>query len=375
MENTDTRLPLAERMARSVMSRYTQDQVQWHYEHGLVLQSIFAVGSAVHNPEYHDWVRMMYDTKIRPDGSIATYKKDEFNLDQINPGKILFDLFAKTGEARYRTAIEILREQLRNQPRTASNGFWHKKIYPWQMWLDGLYMQAPFYARYAAEFGTIDDFQDVLSQLVLVEQKTRDPHTGLLYHAWDESRKQLWANPVSGCSPHFWGRAMGWYCMALVDVLEFVPAEGSLLPYVDQLKDIIGRLAESLLKFQDKPSGLWYQVLDQGKRDKNYLETSASSMFVYFLFKASRKGYLTGALRESALAAAQKGFDGLRNLRLVEGDDSLLHLSGICSVAGLGGNPYRDGSFDYYVKEPVVSDDFKGVGPFILAALEAELIS
>ncbi len=370
METTTGTPGISERMARSVMARYEPSQVQWHYEHGLVLQAIWAVAERIGDPAMKDWVAMMHDTKIRDDGSIATYRDDEFNLDQINPGKGLFDLYAATGNEKYRKAIEILRDQLAHHPRTKANGFWHKQIYPWQMWLDGLYMQGPFYARYAAEFGTREDFADVVAQFVLVEKHARDPATGLMYHAWDESGKQLWANPATGCSPHFWGRAMGWFCMAVMDTLRWIPADGAHDDLRSPLIAIARRLVPAVLSCQDGESGLWYQILDQPKREKNYLESSASAMFVRFLFLAAREGYADDAPR--ALAAAKKGYAGLVRDKVTEDGEGNLHLSGICSVAGLGGNPYRDGSFEYYVKEAVVSDDFKGVGPFILASLEAE---
>jgi unsaturated rhamnogalacturonyl hydrolase len=372
MDTIDRSAAISARMALSVMNRYSPDQMLWHYEHGLVIQAVDEAGKANGRPEWLDWAKKKYDSKILGDGSVDSYRKDEFNLDQINPGKELFALYRATGDKRYRVAIETLREQLRNQPRTESGGFWHKKIYPWQMWLDGLYMQGPFYARYAAEFGTDADFDDVVSQLALVESKTRDGATGLLYHAWDESRKQLWANRETGCSPHFWGRAMGWYCMALVDSLDYIPPTARHARSRETLIAIVARLADAIPKYQDPVSGMWYQVLDQGKRDKNYLETSASSMFAYFLFKAVRSGYVSGDAARLALSVARKGYEGIVREKLTEGPDGSLHLSGICSVAGLGGNPYRDGSYQYYVKEPVVSDDFKGVGPFILASIEAE---
>lgn len=363
---------LSEKMAQSVMRRYGPDQVQWHYEHGLMLQSVYALGRTVNGAEYLSWVQGMYDTKINEDGSINTYKKDEFNLDQINPGKLLFDLYRDTGKIKYRNAIETLRAQLKNHPRTESGGFWHKKIYPHQMWLDGLYMQGPFYARYASEFGTDDDMHDVCAQLILIESKTRDPKTGLLYHAWDESRKQLWSNRQTGCSPHFWGRAMGWYCMALVDVLDYVPASEPFALQAESLLAIARRLVSAIAKFQDAESGLWYQILDQGARQKNYLESSASSMFTYFLFKMLRKNLIAPSDAGAVLKTARAGYRGLAEGMVTADSSGNLHLQGICSVAGLGGTPYRDGSFDYYVKEPVAEDDFKGVGPFILASLEAE---
>jgi unsaturated rhamnogalacturonyl hydrolase len=370
----DRAFPLSLRMALSVMWRYAPKDMRWHYEHGLVLQSIYAAAPAGEKgEEIRRWVRAMYVTEIMDDGSIATYRNDEFNLDQINPGKMLFDLYAVTGEEKYRKAIEILRDQLRRHPRTRSGGFWHKQIYPAQMWLDGIYMASPFYARYVREYeegrGRREDFADVIHQCTLLASKARDGASGLLYHAWDESRTQRWADRETGCSPHFWGRALGWYYMAIMDVLDFIEdfEEGRV-----ELLALAQGLISPLLAVQDRESGLWYQVLDQGAREKNYLESSASAMFVYFLFKMLRKGYVPASEVDRVKAAALAGHDGLTGRMLSQDESGELHLGGICSVAGLGGNPYRDGSYAYYVSEKMAADDFKGVGPFILASLERE---
>jgi unsaturated rhamnogalacturonyl hydrolase len=372
MDNKEQAGRISDDMARSVMDRYKPGDFRWHYEDGLVLQSVYKLGQYNACREYRDWVRLMLDPFVGEDGSIDTYREEDYNLDQINPGKVLFDLYLDTGADKYRKAVERLREQLRKQPRTASGGFWHKKIYPHQMWLDGLYMQGPFYARYAKEFGSAEDWNDLLSQFVLAENHTRDPRTGLLYHAWDESRKQLWANPHNGCSPHIWGRAMGWYCMALVDTLDYLPAGTDYDQWRATLTGIAVRLSRALRAAQDPDSSLWFQILDQGGRERNYLETSASAMFVYFLFKSASKDYLSPEEKAPAIEAARSGYRGLVGRKLSRDEHGTPHLDGICSVAGLGGMPYRDGSFDYYVSEPVARDDFKGVGPFILASLEAE---
>ncbi|MDR2480635.1 MAG: glycoside hydrolase family 88 protein [Treponema sp.] len=361
---------VSQRMVQSVMRRYTPEQMQWHYEHGLVLQSIFLFGERTGQDDCCRYVQSMYDTKITPAGEILTYREGEFNLDQINPGKVLFLLYKKYGEEKYRTAIEKLRAQLRLQPRTNTGGFWHKQIYPWQMWLDGLYMQGPFYAQYSAEYSGEAEFDDVVRQFTLIESKTADKTTGLLYHAWDESRKQLWANAETGCSPHFWGRAMGWYCMALADTMDFItPAHQK---HYRPLAAIARRLLAPLLKFQDTESGLWFQVLDQGQRKNNYTESSASAMFVYFLLKMIRLEVFGKSDFPAARDAARLAYGGLMRDKLREDPSGELHLTGICKVAGLGGKPYRDGTYAYYVNEPVVTGDFKGVGPFILASMEHE---
>jgi unsaturated rhamnogalacturonyl hydrolase len=360
-------MALAERMAASVMNRYGPSQAKWHYEHGLVLQSIFLLGEKTGREEFLRYVKEIYDSMIGPNGEIRTYREGEYNLDQINPGKTLFLLYARYGEEKYRKAIEKLREQLRGQPRVKAGGFWHKKIYPWQMWLDGLYMQAPFYAQYEKEFG--GKFDDVALQFSLIETKARDPKTGLLYHAWDESLQQKWANPDTGCSPHFWGRAMGWYCMALADALDYIPASSE---QAETLKAIVLRLFEPLLQYQDADTGLWFQVLDRGGSPGNYTESSASSMFIYFLLKMARNGITPDSDASRIKASAKKAYQGLLKHKIQEDPSGDLHLTGICKVAGLGGEPYRDGSYEYYVNEPQAADDFKGVGPFILASMEYE---
>jgi unsaturated rhamnogalacturonyl hydrolase len=365
----DPALPLSQRMAVSVMNRYGPRQAQWHYEHGLVLQSIFLLGQKAKRDDFCRYVKEIYDSMIRPDGEINTYREGEYNLDQVNPGKTLFLLYAQYKEEKYRKAIEKLMDQLRGHPRTKSGGFWHKKIYPWQMWLDGLYMQGPFYAQYAKEFGA--DFGDIARQFSLIESKARDPQTGLLYHAWDESLSQKWANPETGCSPHFWGRAMGWYSMALADALDFMPPSSE---QAETLKAIARRLFAPLLKYQDADSGLWFQVLDRGGAPGNYTESSGSSMFIYFLLKMIRLGVAPDSDCARLKAAAEKAYNGLVKHKIQEDPSGELHLTGICKVAGLGGEPYRDGSYEYYVNEPQAVDDFKGAGPFILASMEYERV-
>lgn len=353
------------RMADAAIARYSPDAAKWHYEHGLLLKSIEQVWHTTGQVKYWHFVKDAVDQFIAADGSIQTYRVDEYNLDQINSGKLLFSLWHATGDERYRAATSLLRRQLRSQPRTESGGFWHKLIYPFQMWLDGIYMASPFYAQYALLFDEPAGFDDVVHQIVLMEEHARDPQTGLLYHAWDERKQQRWANPDTGCSPHFWGRAMGWYAMAIVDVLDYLPADHAARP---TLIAILARLIPAVLKVQDQATGLWYQVLDQGSRAGNYLEASASCMFVYAIAKAVRKAYLP----IEYLAIAQRSYQGIVTKFLRIDDRGLVNLEGTCSVAGLGGDPYRDGSYEYYIKEPIVTNDYKGVGAFILAAVEIE---
>ena len=359
------------RMAYSVMRWFGPSQMQWHYEHGLVLQSIFLLGLKTGREDLCSYVKSMYDTVISPKGRILTYRGSDFNLDQINPGKTLILLYEKYGEEKYNIAIETLRDQIRNHPKTNSGGYWHKLIYPYQMWLDGLYMHMPFYAKYSQKYDIMSDFNDIVFQFMLITTYAKDKKTGLLYHAWDESRQEKWANPNTGCSSHFWGRAMGWYCMALVDTLEFFPK--TLDKQYLFLKEISKDLIPVLLKYQDEQSGLWYQVMDRGGDKDNYTETSASSMFIYFLLKMIRLGLISNKFFIIKLKKIiKKAYNGLLEHKLQEDNFGGIHLIDICKVAGLGGTPYRDGSYEYYVSEPAVTDDFKGLGPFILASMEME---
>jgi unsaturated rhamnogalacturonyl hydrolase len=353
------------RMTDSAIARYTSDQAKWHYEHGLLLKAIEQVWRATGEGKYWQFIQTTIDLFVDAAGGIRTYRADEYNLDQINPGKVLFPIWRETDAARYVTALKTLRQQLMYQPRTRSGGFWHKQIYPSQMWLDGIYMASPFYAEYAALFDEPAAFDDVVHQIILLEEHARDARTGLLYHAWDESKQQRWANPLTGCSPHFWGRALGWYAMALVDVLDHLPAEHTSRPH---LLAILNRVIEAALKVQDRATGLWYQVLDQGERAGNYLEASASCMFVYVIAKAARKGYVP----IEHLAFARQAYQGIVACFVTIDDRGEVNLEGTCSVAGLGGDPYRDGSYEYYISEPIVTNDYKGVGAFILAAVEIE---
>jgi unsaturated rhamnogalacturonyl hydrolase len=316
-------------------------------------------------PRYMRFVSDWIDHFVQADGSIRTYRVDEYNLDQINAGKLLFGAFERTGAERYRKALHLLRGQLKTQPRTGSNGFWHKQIYPHQMWLDGIYMAGPFLAEYARRFEEPAIFEDVVGQILLIEEHTRDSKTDLLYHAWDESKQQRWCDPLTGRSQHFWGRGMGWFVMALTDVLDYLPLEHARR---QDLIAILDRSARALVRVQDEGTGLWYQILNLPERAGNYLEASASAMFVYAFAKGVRQGYLS----QDLLFSARRGYHGLlQNLIRID-SQGLLTLEKVCGGAGLGGNPYRDGSFEYYVTEKIIPNDPKGVGPFILAALEME---
>jgi unsaturated rhamnogalacturonyl hydrolase len=352
-------------MVNSILHQYSIEQAVWHYEHGLMVTAINEVGKAFNEDRFVEFSKAWVDHFVKPDGSIRTYHVEEFNLDQVNPGKLLFRLYKSTEEERYGKALALIRSQLRNQPRNESGGFWHKKIYPHQMWLDGIYMAAPFYAEYASTFDEPAAFADITHQLILCEQHTRDTQTGLLFHAWDESKAQKWANPITGCSPNFWGRAIGWYIMGLVDVLDFLPTSHNSYSTV---LEILRRLASALIRYQDSHTGLWYQIVDGAGRPGNYAESSVSAMLAYGFAKAVRKGWLGS----ETLLSAQRAYRGLLENQIKVDAQGFLTLENTCGVGGLGGVPYRDGSYEYYISEKIITNDFKGVGPFVLAALEME---
>jgi len=360
--------PWSVRFARSVMQRNPQTHRRWDYTAGVVLGAIEKVALARHDSAMLAYVKTNMDRFVKPDGSIDGYKLDEFNIDAVSQGRLLFGLYDRTHDPRYKKAADLLREQLRKQPRTNEGGFWHKQIYPQQMWLDGLYMGEPFYAQYAKAFNEPDAFDDVARQFLLVARHTRDPRTNLMYHGWDAAHTQKWADTATGLSANFWGRAMGWYMVGAVETLDYLPATH---PDRAAIIQTLRLAANGVERVQDPLTGLWWDVLDQPNRSGNYLEASASSMFVYALAKAARLGYIDTRYRD----VARRGFDGLLRNLVRENANGTVSLINVVQVSGLGGQPradgsYRSGSYEYYVNEPVVTDDYKGVGPFILAALE-----
>jgi unsaturated rhamnogalacturonyl hydrolase len=337
----------------------------WAYETGVFLKGLEALWIKTGDLKYYDYLKTIIDSFLEPDGTIRTYKLEDYNLDNINCGKLLLTLYEKTKEEKYREAALQLMKQLENQPRTREGGFWHKKIYPFQMWLDGVYMSGPFIAQFAKVFNRPAGFDEVSKQIIWIESHTRDSRTGLLYHGWDESRAQEWADPSTGCSKSFWGRAMGWYAMALVDTLDYLPKDHHSR---QAIIDILNRMSKAVANYQDKRTGLWYQVVDQGDRKGNYLEASASSMFVYAIAKGVRNGYLG----QERAKVARRGYEGLIKHLIASKPDGKISLTQVCSVGGLGGAQKRNGTFDYYISEPVVSNDLKGVGAFILASIEID---
>jgi unsaturated rhamnogalacturonyl hydrolase len=341
--------------------------IKWTYDMGVVLKGIEGVWLSTGDATYYNYIQKQVDAYVKEDGSIKTYKQEDFNLDNVNNGKILLLLYRVTLKEKYLKAAKQLWQQLQLQPRTKEGAFWHKKIYPNQQWLDGLYMEAPFYAEYAWLSHTDSVFTDIANQFILAEKNTRDSETGLLKHAYDESKQMKWSDPSTGQSPLCWARAMGWYGAALVDALEYFPTNHTLRP---ALIAILNRYILAIKQQQDLNSGLWKDVLNYKgpNANKNYFEASASSQFVYTIAKAVRLGYTSSA----NLSVAQKGFSGLQK-QFVKKESGLTNFYGTVKVSGLGGNPYRDGSFDYYMSEPVIVNDPKGIGAFLMACNEMEL--
>jgi len=364
---------LSQKMADFAMQKWPNGPLEpkapgsvWNYELGTLLNGFDAIWYGTADGVYYKYIKQSIDQLVEPDGSIPTYKLEAYSLDNILLGKQLLLLYGVTRDVKYYKAASQLRKQLTSHPRTASGGYWHKQIYPDQMWLDGLYMAEPFYAEYASSFKEPEDFADIAKQFVLIEQRTRDPKTGLLVHAWDESKKQDWADKKSGRSPSFWARGIGWYMMALVDTLPYFPQND---PGRSSLLAILNRTAESVVRYQDANSGLWYQVLDKGSEKGNYFESSAACMFTYALAKGVRLGYLPNRYATNATRAYQ----GIQK-HFVHGQaDGSLELTSTVKGIGLGGNPYRDGSYSYYISSPMVSNDPKGIGAFILAGAEMDM--
>ncbi len=374
LQSTNAQEPLSQQMAKTVMQIWKDSfsldgkTPKWSYDMGVILKGFEGIWANTGDVRYYQYIQKQMDYFVKDDGSIKAYNFDEYNIDHVNNGKLILLLYRVTGKEKYLKAAKMLREQLRTHPRTKEGGFWHKKIYPNQIWLDGVYMGAPFYAEYA--FISKDDsaFNDVANQFMLMEKNARDPKTGLLYHGWDESRQMKWSNQTTGTSSFFWARAMGWYASALVDALDYFPENH---PKRKDLINILNRLVDAVEKQQDRASGLWYDIMNYSGpgKEKNYFEASASCQFVYSIAKGVRKGYLP----PSKLSIAVRGYEGIKK-EFIKVEAGQTNLYGTVKVSGLGGNPYRDGSFAYYMSEPVVVNDPKGVGAFLLASSEMEIV-
>jgi unsaturated rhamnogalacturonyl hydrolase len=363
----------SQRMADSVISRRPllsqgEQNDKWSYDYGVVLKGMELVWRRTRDSQYYDYIKRNMDYFVDDEGNILHYHKEDYNIDYINNGKVLITLYQETGDMKYKRAIDLLRSQLSDHPRTSEGVFWHKKIYPHQIWLDGLYMGSPFYAEYVKLFGREEEFEDITKQFLLCAKNTRDENTGLLFHAFDEKKVQPWCNSETGLSKNFWGRSMGWFVMGLVDTLSFIPENHKDR---DKLISLLNKVLIALMKVQNKDSYVWYQVLDQGDRKGNYLEASASCMILY----AMAKGVRLKVLGEEWKKEANQTYQGIINEFITITAEGFVNLNKNCQVAGLGGPDKRDGTFAYYISEPIITNDLKGVGAFILAAAEMEMLN
>ncbi len=337
---------------------------KWNYIDGCMITACLSLYNTTKDEKFLQFSKDFIDFFVKPGGVIETYDPLEYNLDNINQGKNLFTLLDLTGDEKYRAAIETVRGQLTTHPRTKENNFWHKDIYPYQVWLDGTYMAQPFYMDYETRFNGMNGCIDSYQQFMNIRKYMRDPKTGLYYHGYDESRQMYWADPVTGCSANFWLRAMGWFLVAMVDVLERM--DECLYAEFRDICAMLKEAVEAMLPYQDEESGMFWQVIDKPGIDGNYLETSGSVLFAYAVLKGVRLGFLP----KRFAAYGEKAFYGTCERRLGVGEDGSLQVSGICLVAGLGGKDHRDGSLAYYFSEPIVENDAKGVGPLLLAYTE-----
>lgn len=336
-------------------------KASWDYIDGCMIMSLLELYKVTENQKYFEFAEKYIDYRIAEDGTINGYHKEELNLDNINEGKNLFTLYDLTGKEKYRKAAGNIYQQILEMPRTKEGNFWHKMIYPNQVWLDGLYMAQPFYMEYENRFHDKKGYPDIFNQFFEVEKHMRDAETGLYYHAYDSEKEMFWCDKETGLSKNFWLRALGWFSMALLDTLSLADTEYKDYGHLLQMyRDLI----DSMLKYQS-PEGMWYQVPNFPGRERNYLETSGSSIMAYCLMRGARLGYLPEEYREYGI----KAFHGIcdKYLSAVEGEMSL---GGICLVAGLGGKDMRDGTYEYYMSEPIVKDDAKGTAPFLLAYAE-----
>jgi rhamnogalacturonyl hydrolase YesR len=333
----------------------------WTYTTGLLMQAMDDLSAAGGDPRFSDFARRTIDSYLTGDGTILTYDAGEFNIDSINSGKMLLRFWERDSDPRHRAAIDALAAQLAKHPRTSAGAFWHKQRYPHQLWLDGVYMGMPFLAGVGLMEGDDHKVGEAVREFTLARSHLRDPRSGLYYHAWDEAKAQTWADPETGRSRFFWARGLGWYAMALVDILDLIPPEKTELR--TPLLDMIPELAESLVRHQDA-TGAWFQIMDMPDEPGNYREASASAMFTYFLAKAINEGYLP----ESFVRAAKNAYAGLVDEFVSVHANGSLHLTNVVEVGGLGYG--RDGSYRYYMSERVIDNDPKGVGPAIMAGIQ-----
>lgn len=357
------------RMANTVIHHsdslvyYVDHNPKWAYDVALLGMAIDRLGK--NDKKYSGYMEDWVNYFVMADGSVKDYNREEYNLDRIFPGRNVITVYKRNRADKYKIALDNFIEQLKTHPKTNSGGYWHKKIYPSQMWLDGIFMASTFMSQYAKEFNAPEWFDTACNQAIMIYGLTLDPSSGLLMHAWDESRTQKWCDKETGKSHYPWSRAMGWYILAIEDILEYLPEDH---PNRQALIDILQKTCGALLNVRDKNTGLWFQVLNYGGREGNYIEGSGSAMYAYAFAHGAHKHYLD----KKYLTIANSVFDGIIKELITVDDKGFLTMHNICGGCGLGGNPYRDGSYEYYVNEKRIDNDPKGIAPFIMAAIELD---
>ncbi|QGK73364.1 glycoside hydrolase family 105 protein [Flavobacterium sp. SLB02] len=362
-------LKWSERTALTILKNYPKasqidgtKKPKWDYKMGLVLFAFEKLYQKTNHEKYFNYIREYADELIDAQGNITDYNIKDYNIDCVNPGKLLFNLYDQTKDDRYKKVIEQLRAQIETQPRTASGGFWHKGIYPNQMWIDGLYMAEPFYTQYTVRYEKGKALDDIAKQFELAQNHLVDQKTGLVYQAWDESKEIAWANPESGTSPTIWGRAIGWYMMALVETLDYYPKTN---PNFKKLAGYLNQIAKSAVEHKSA-TGLWYQVADKRDLKDNYLESSCSAMIIYSLAKGADKGYLSSDYKK----VAQKSFDAFIATFVKKDKNGEIVISNVSSSVGLGGKPFRDGTNQYYTNSKAKDNSSPALAAFLLSAIE-----
>ena len=347
------------------LKKYRAYQTYWNYEDGCLLMGCRRMYEATADPMYRDYILKYLQERVEPDGRIPTYQEKAYTLDDLNCGKLLFFALDETGDDRYLKALEYHMERLHRHPRCQCGNFWHKDIYPNQIWLDGLYMAQPLYMEYETRFNGMENYQDILGQFANVRRFLYNEEKGLYYHGFDEARIQPWADPQTGCSSNFWSRAYGWLLLALVDTLEAMNEQ--VYEQYRELVDMFRDTVSSLLRYRSEKDGLIYQIIDRGDLEGNYTEASGSVMAAAAILKGVRMGIL---LPEKYLPVGREIFESVCENKLRPGEDGVVRLQDICHVAGLGPGNKRNGSVEYYLSEPISADDAKGVGPFMMAYAE-----
>ena len=366
-----SKLAVAEQIASSTLHTYPNQKDlsvispgKWTYEYGFFLNGVFKLYEKTGKKEYLDYVKGWVDNFITEDGKFkdGVYNRAEYRLDDILPGRLCISLFKKTGDKKYKAIANVLMDHLAHQPRTSEGGYWHKEIYPYQMWLDGIYMGDIFSMQYAAAFKQPEWFDESVKQIKLMYKHAYDPATGLMFHGWDESKNKVWANQTTGASPELWSRAIGWYAMALIDCLDYLPANH---PERKNIELMFQKLCTSIAKFQDRKTGLWFQIINKGDRGDNWIETSASGMFIYAFAKGNHKGLLD----KSFLEVSSQAYDALLNNYVYADLKNELHLDQAVKVGSLNIKNSK-GDYDYYINCERRVDDYKGLAALLYASME-----